>query len=192
MIKISKPPCPNTTALVNKNYKHPDNKKALEEASYGKCIYCESKVSHVYYGDVEHLKPKGKFPELEFDWDNLGYVCAICNGLKSDKFDEETPLLNPYEDNTNEHVIMLGAFLKHKCGSERGQITISDIGLNRPPLIERRKEKLNKIEKAIEACFRTRNKRLENDALEALKKEAENDKEYSLCIKSLLKCHELV
>ena len=86
MIQLAKPVCPNMAALVGGNYKHPDNKRVLEEVSFGKCIYCEAKVTDVYYGDVEHIKPKLKFPELEFDWDNLGFVCAKCNGEKHDKY----------------------------------------------------------------------------------------------------------
>jgi 5-methylcytosine-specific restriction endonuclease McrA len=85
MIKLNRPQCPNQEALRT-NYKHPDNKAALISASYDKCMYCESKVSHTYYGDIEHIRPKSRFPDLEFSWDNLGYVCARCNGYKSDKY----------------------------------------------------------------------------------------------------------
>lgn len=33
-------------------------KNALKKAQYGKCCFCESKVQHVAYGDVEHFRPK--------------------------------------------------------------------------------------------------------------------------------------
>jgi len=191
MIKLTRPQCPNQSALDSGNYRHADNKNALKEAGFGKCMYCESKVSHTYYGDIEHIKPKSKFPALEFEWENLGFVCRICNGIKTDKFDEKTPHINPYEESPEDHIIAVGSFVKHKQGSERGEITINDIDLNRAPLIERRKEKLDQMEKAINACFRTKNKSLKDNALVELKKEADFDKEYSLCMKYLLMAHQV-
>lgn len=192
MIKLTRPPCPNTSALENGNYKHVDNKEALKKASFEKCIYCESKVTHIYYGDVEHIKPKIKFPELEFEWTNLGFVCAKCNGIKTDKFDENTPFIDPYIENPEDHIIALGPIIQQKQGSEKGELTICEIGLNRPQLIERRKEKIDQIGKTIIACFRTNNQTLKNNALAELKKEAEDNKEYSLCIKFLLKANEIL
>ena len=191
MIKISRPQCPNISALEGGNYKHSDNKKALETAGFEKCMYCESKISHTYYGDVEHIKPKSKYPELEFDWDNVGFVCRICNGIKSDKFDEAAPYINPYIENPEDHIIALGSLVMQKKGSERGEITISDIGLNRQPLIERRKEKLDQIDKTINACFRTTNQTLKDNALAELIKDSDADKEYSLCVKFLLKAQQI-
>ncbi|HAT1956920.1 TPA: HNH endonuclease [Legionella pneumophila] len=186
MIKIHRPPCPNPVALKKENYKHTANKKALADACFDKCMYCESKITQTYYGDIEHIKPKSKFSELEFEWDNLGFICARCNGLKQDKFHQDTPFIDPYKENPEDHVIAIGAFIHHKHGSERGEITISEIALNRDNLIERRQERIDAINKAIDACFRTKNQVLKANALAELKKESEADKEYSLCIKQLL------
>ena len=86
----------------------------------------------------------------------------------------------------------MGPFLKQKRGSERGELTILDIELNRTELIERRKEKIDKLVKSIDECFRTSNETLKNNALEELKKEAEQDKEYSLCVKYLLEINNIV
>lgn len=191
MIRLTRPLCPNQTALAGGNYKHTDNKEALREVGFDKCMYCESKVSHTYYGDIEHIKPKVRFPELEFVWENLGFVCAVCNGIKKDKFEENTPFINPYDENPEDHIIAVGSFIKHKQGSERGEVTINEIYLNRVTLIERRQEKLDSIEKAINSCFRTQNISLRNIAINELKKEADFDKEYSLCVKSLLMTHHI-
>ena len=188
MIKLNRPQCPSQEALRT-NYKHPDNKVALISASYDKCMYCESKISHTYYGDIEHIKPKSRFPDLEFNWDNLGYVCARCNGYKSDKYDEANPILNPYDEDPEAHLIVLGAVFAHKDNSEKGKVTIeeqSGVHLNRPALIERRQDRINLIKKVIGACAK-----LESSAKEAvfesIKPEAEVDKEYSFCVKLLLK-----
>ncbi len=191
MIKINRPTCPNPVALTA-DYKHPENKKSLMDASFGKCVYCESKVSHVYFGDVEHLKPKGKYPTLEFDWLNLGFVCAKCNNAKSNKYDDGTPYINPYEDDPVDFLVTFGDLLRHKQGNERGELTILDIDLNRLDLVEKRKTQLDAIGKAIDACMRTRNVVLKNIALESIKEEAADNREYSLFIKSLLKLHQLI
>jgi hypothetical protein len=191
MIKITRPQCPNESALNSGNYKHADNKEALKKAGFDKCMYCESKISHTYYGDIEHIKPKSIFPKLEFVWRNLGFVCAKCNGMKKDKFNESCPFVNPYEEEPENHIIAVGAFIKHKQGSERGEITITEIDLNRLDLLERRKETIDQMEKTINACFRTINETLKNNALAELKNDTGLDREYSLCVKYLLKAHQI-
>ena len=39
-------------------YSHETVKQALLEAQHGKCAFCESKVAHISFGDVEHFRPK--------------------------------------------------------------------------------------------------------------------------------------
>ena len=193
MIKIVRPQCPNPTALAT-NYKHPENKAALSAASFDKCIYCESKISHTYYGDIEHLKPKAKYRNLEFVWENLGYVCARCNGIKDDKYDEANPFLNPYDEDPEEHLIALGAIITYKSSSPRGKSTIDEnegVHLNRPQLVERRYEKLKLIEKIIDLSEKV-DADTKSHTIEELKNEAEVDKEYSLTIKHLLKARGVV
>ncbi len=192
MIKLTRPDCPNKIALDAKNYKYPANKEALQKANFDKCMYCESKISHVYYGDVEHIKPKSKFPELEFEWENHGFICARCNGIKKDKFFEDSQFIDPYIEDPEEHILAIGVLIKHKRGSEKGEFTINEIELNRNELVERRKEKIDALEKAINSCFRTRNESLRNNALETLKKSADQANEYSLCVKYLLLAHKIL
>ena len=72
-----------------KAYANPAVKEALIQLFKGKCAYCESKFLHVYSGDVEHFRPKGKIEEAEpqkpgyywlaADWDNLYLSCRNCN-----------------------------------------------------------------------------------------------------------------
>jgi len=192
MIQINRGLCPNSSALASGNYKHTDNKDALIQSNFGKCMYCESNITHIDYGDVEHIKPKSKYPQLKFDWENLGYSCTKCNRqFKNDNYDETTPFLDPYSDNPSEYLIATGALLFPKHGSERGDITITGLGLNRPSLIEKRLEKLNEIDKVIKSCYRTNNVTLRNNAINELKKEANNDKEYSFIVKSLFILQEI-
>ncbi|MGW8185040.1 MAG: HNH endonuclease [Candidatus Moraniibacteriota bacterium] len=191
MRKINRPACPNSLALT-KNYKHPENKTVLVNASFGKCMYCEEMILSSQFGDVEHIKPKSKFQDLAFNWDNLGWACSKCNSAKADKYYENNAFIDPYNEDPEDYIIAIGAFLAQKKGSERGELTISEISLNRNELVEKRYEKIKKIEKAINSCFRTKDEKLKNNALEELKGEANEDKEYSLCIKHMLKSHEII
>ncbi len=54
-------------------------KNVLKEMFHGKCAYCESKVTHVTYGAIEHFHPKSKYPDLTFEWSNLLFSCDVCN-----------------------------------------------------------------------------------------------------------------
>lgn len=67
-------------------------KDALIAAQHGKCCFCESKIRHISYGDVEHFRPKKavcQSPELPlerpgyywlaYDWTNMVLSCQLCN-----------------------------------------------------------------------------------------------------------------
>ncbi len=188
MISIVRPVCPHPQALGAGNYKHPTNKEALRQASSDKCMYCESKISHIDFAHVEHIKPKagGRFPELEFVWENLGYACPKCNNSKGDEYDENTPYLDPYSEDPQEHLFGSGAFLFPRNGSERGQMTIGDIDLNRNDLLEKRQARITEFITAMNACYRTANHRLRDIALAALRREASADREYSMIVGTVL------
>lgn len=191
MRQLHRPVCPNPVALQT-NYKHPENKEALVGASYGKCMYCESQVSHVYFGDIEHIRPKaqGKYPELEFTWSNLGYCCARCNNEKRDQFDDACPLIDPYSESPDVHLLAFGPVIRHKAGSERGAITINTLSLNRPELIERRGIRINALQNAIDACYRTASQAVRETLLGALAAEGSVDKEFSMVAAALISANQ--
>ena len=191
MIQLERPACPHPVALANENYKHSLNKDALRVASNDKCMYCESKISHIDHAHVEHIKPKadGKFPELAFEWDNLGYACPKCNNNKSDKYHDECPYIDPYSENPSEYLYPFGTLLFQRNGSEKGEITIKDIKLNRPELIERRHDRIREIQRALDACFRTQNLALRESALHQLQEEGNRDKEYSIFVQAFLEAN---
>lgn len=72
-----------------KVYSDTEVKEALIALCDEKCAYCESKFLHVYSGDVEHFRPKGRISDainpkpgyywLAADWDNLLLSCRNCN-----------------------------------------------------------------------------------------------------------------
>ncbi len=67
-------------------------KNILRRAQHDKCFLCESKVTHISSGDVEHFRPKAGFRQsakeklqkpgyfwLAYEWTNLFFVCELCN-----------------------------------------------------------------------------------------------------------------
>lgn len=77
--------------------------QALREVFHGKCYICENKEATSY--QIEHLIPHRGDKKLKYDWNNLFWVCAHCNNIKSDKYE---PILNC----TTEPVEHLIAFRK--------------------------------------------------------------------------------
>lgn len=92
-----------TTTVGYKVYSDDSIRKILLNMFHGKCAYCESKITNIYNGDVEHFRPKGGIREavhskpgyywLAAEWDNLLFACPFCN-------------------QTNTHVITDGGILK--------------------------------------------------------------------------------
>ncbi len=54
----------------------------LEAAFCGLCGYCEIEVRC----QIDHFRPKSRFPERVYQWSNLVYACATCNIFKSEKW----------------------------------------------------------------------------------------------------------
>ena len=48
----------------------------------GLCAYCEEGAR----GEVDHFRPKSKFPEWVYEWSNWVFACHDCNRLKGDKW----------------------------------------------------------------------------------------------------------
>lgn len=131
-------------------YRKPEIKAALIFEANGKCAYCESKVSHVYPGDVEHIIPKSHYPRLMFTWSNLAYACYKCNNAKRAKIIKTCKLLNPYKDDTSVHLRAFGPMVMHINASKRGELTHKELILNRPELLERRLESIKMIQNIID------------------------------------------
>lgn len=136
-------------------YRDPDLKRHLISEVNGKCMYCESKISHVYFGDIEHIRPKSAFPAERLDVSNLGLACAVCNGKKGDYWDATDSVLNPYVDVPAEEVMMLGFLLARRPGRTRARVTIEKLELNRPALLERRRERVELLQALADQYVQT-------------------------------------
>jgi uncharacterized protein (TIGR02646 family) len=77
-----------------KIYGHKTVKETLIKAQHDKCFLCESKITHISFGDVEHFRPKAAYRQsaggplqkpgyywLAYDWSNLFLACQLCNQL---------------------------------------------------------------------------------------------------------------
>lgn len=72
-------------------YGAPEVKQALRAAQHDKCCFCESKLGHAQFGDVEHYRPKAGTQQssadptargyywLAYAWENLYLSCEVCN-----------------------------------------------------------------------------------------------------------------
>ena len=54
----------------------------LFKAFFGICGYCEEEDK----GEVDHFRPKSRFPERVYMWSNWIFSCHTCNGLKLEKW----------------------------------------------------------------------------------------------------------
>ncbi len=149
-------------------------REILATLQHDKCCYCESKPRATSPLQIDHFRPKGAVRQskgserihpgyywLAYRWDNLVLACEECNRKKSDFFpledpgqrtrnhrdplDQESPLLlNPYvETDPGEHLTFDGSACQP--GTERGRVTVTFLGLNRPKLQEERQEVLEML-----------------------------------------------
>ena len=129
-------------------YRTLDVKQALERIYDGLCCYCESPVGTVDYPHIEHRKPKNKFPEGTYDWNNLHIACQKCNVAKGEKFDNNYPILDAVEDvpianHIAYDIVETGVWrIPITC---RGNITIEHTELNREPLRTTRVRVLRRV-----------------------------------------------
>ena len=160
----------------SKIYGHKKVKKELIEAQHDKCCFCESKITHISFGDVEHFRPKGGVRQtsksplgkpgyywLAYEWSNLFLSCQLCNQrFKKNLF----PLQNPrnraksHNDITNaekpifispdedpEQYIAFRQEIPYASDDDpRGDATIKALGLDRDKLNDRRKDYYDKLQ----------------------------------------------
>ncbi|MDH7463513.1 HNH endonuclease [Chitinophagaceae bacterium 26-R-25] len=174
---------------VYNRYNHEEIKIQLKTECNNKCMYCESPIAHVSYEHIEHIQPKAKtkFPNLTYEWANLGLACPVCNMNKGDHFDATLPLINPYVDNPEDFLIALANWIYHKPAKQRGELTTKILKLNRPELLERRLERLDLIRLLIDKYHNEKNLVLKKAIKDEIEIETQKDKPYSLFSRSLYK-----
>jgi hypothetical protein len=160
-------------------YGHAEIKAALIAETYGKCAYCESKLLHITYGDVEHIVAKAIDPSRAYEWANLTLACDKCNTRKGDKED----ILDPYTDDPTSAFFFGGPWIAASVGSDLGKVTLVVLDLNRPDLMERRKEKLDALRDRLQTVLNTNDPTRRQVLLNALIEDAIDAKtEFSACL----------
>lgn len=161
-----------------RRYAHEDIKRQLKRDSWGKCIYCESRVEHVSFLHIEHIAPKSKFPRRTFVWRNLGLACSRCNNCKGDSYSEDTPPINPYEEDPVEFLIAAGELIWPQPGNDRALLTHSLLKLNRADLLEARRRRLETIRSLAENASRAPNPDVREAFIQQLCEELRDEGEY--------------
>ena len=155
-------------------YGHKEIKNSLINAQFDKCCFCEAKITHISYGDVEHFRPKAGYCQdesdgiqppgyywLAYDWDNLLLSCQLCNQrFKKNLFHWKTQTLrakNHHHQIENEIPVFInpvhedpqehiGFREEMPFGiTERGKISIKALGLDRDKLNEERRRLFTRL-----------------------------------------------
>ncbi len=137
-------------------YRHAEIKAALIAETHGKCAYCESKLRHITYGDVEHVTPKSMDPSRWFDWTNLTLACDVCNTEKDDFVGDHDTFVDPYAVDPEDYFWHLGPTIFPSPGSDAAVRTERLLKLNRPELVERRDDRLKALLKHLDVIARVK------------------------------------
>lgn len=169
-----------------KEYNKPAIKRALEAETYGKCMYCEGRIKALGYNHIEHIKPKDrtKYPELTFEWENLGIACNVCNGNKGEEFDAALPYVNPYEEDPSTHFVSSGAFVFHSPNNARAKLTELKIQLNRKDLVEARSEALLALQRLVSDFHAEQRPAMKQVLRDQIWLECARDKQFSFVLKA--------
>jgi uncharacterized protein (TIGR02646 family) len=176
------------TKRASQKYRHKAIRDALERMFHGKCAYCESRITHVSYANIEHYRPQATFALLTFDWDNLLLACTVCNSsrYKGDRFpgdDQGGPPINPCADSPEDHFEFRydpTAKLATVCGrTKRGLMTEGLVGLNRQELRRYRSQQVTRL--AALARFA----QVDPNAQQLLKEARQAESEYAAFARAL-------
>lgn len=151
-----------------------DVKESLRTAQHDKCCFCESKITHISYGDIEHFRPKAGYCDLQgtmikpgyfwlaYDWSNLMLSCTLCNQRHKrnyfpliggqrccnvdSKIELEVPaFVNPYAEEPSSCITFREEYVVGTDKELRGKITVETLGLNRTELVEVRRTSLQRM-----------------------------------------------
>ena len=109
------------------------------------CSYCRLPFGRIGLGsrgfEVDHIKPKSRYPELADTATNLAWACVRCNGKKSDHvdgFDPETseflPLFHPNRERWGRHFWGRSDGKIHRI-TATGRATGERLKLNAEPIL---------------------------------------------------------
>lgn len=131
-------------------WRHDEVVAELRAETFEKCAYCEVVIADASYPHVEHMIPKSKRPELALDWTNLTLGCPVCNTHKGDYYEPSAPILHPYNDDPQEHLVFRGPAVLGALASELGGRTVDKLQLMRPALVLERMKRIEALHRLLE------------------------------------------
>lgn len=168
-------------------FREPRVKSHFVLETYGKCAYCESKITQVYWGDIEHIKPQARFPQEALSPINLTLACAPCNNAKGAYWDDDLAIVDPYTDEPSEFLFAFGYFVQWRLGSPRGRATVARLMLNRAALLERRKERIEMIAPLADQYATAPEGALKEVLRSELVRHIGPDSEYAMVVRAFLR-----
>jgi uncharacterized protein (TIGR02646 family) len=185
---------------------------ALLELFHGKCAYCESKVNPEANGILDHYRPKwatrglgreyapDHYWWLAFAWSNLYLTCPNCNkqrgprfpvkglrinGPREDPAAEEPLLIDPCADDPDEH-LRFDESGRVSPLSNRGDVTINLVALNRSDLVAQRKRVITALKAVWREAQRAR-PRVPQAIVNRLNEFTVRDAPFSACATQILR-----
>lgn len=157
-------------------------KRPLRGMFNEKCAYCE-RHAHT----IEHFIPKKKDKEenniplkYTWDWENLLWACAICQGKKLDK--DEKYFIHPCNDEPSDYLTYNLVTGKLVSKDNKGQTTIDELQLNSPSLVGARRRRIRRVLSLIRCYLDAENYVL----LHVLCDELDKDEEYLGFLRDIL------
>lgn len=169
-------------------YRDPQIKQALMAETYGKCVYCESKVGHNCPGDTEHKSPQSVRPDLVFEWQNMTIACNECNRRKGSYYDPSCMFLDPNTDDVEGWLVHAGPVVFNTPGKRRAELTVRMLKIDRTDsrkeLIGRKMEALENVRHLVERIAAETNPVLKGFLLAQLKECCGLEGEFSGMVKT--------
>lgn len=123
--------------------KHATLKAAIIAMSDGYCAYCQVPVTASHPGktpgQVEHRKPKARFPTLAYRVVNYLLCCMACNCAKGDKWPRGGYVRPDAGRPEGRLVFAEDGTVRGKARDAVARNTVEDLELNRPGLVELRR-----------------------------------------------------
>lgn len=104
----------------------------LKKMFHGKCAYCESKITSVYNGDIEHFRPKAGYCNdnsqplikpgyywLASEWENLLFACPFCNQTNTHEIIDGGSIHEVVQGKLNQFPLR---DVRHRLTTNHGQI----------------------------------------------------------------------
>jgi len=179
----------------NSKYAHKEIKDRLYAMSYGKCFYCETKLSGGNK-EVDHFVEVAIDHSKAYQWDNLCLACSNCNDKMDHNAIPVTEALDPCRDSDEEiqrNITYVDELISAVPGSQKGLNTIKKYKLSTELLDMRRGQWLKKLLKTVAdiegVMIEEGRKTVTDTEKKALLRYTMPDQPYSLMSEVYLKTH---